>query len=110
MSRRYLVVGKYTAAGFTGVVKDGFQSRVDNLQAAVESLGGKLIEYSFCSGTEYDFIALYEIADENKALTIQLVAGASGTISTSTIRLLTASEMDANRSNIAGVKWTPAGK
>ena len=63
MSRRYLVLGKFTAAGFIGVVKDGFQSRVDNLQSAVDSLGGKLIEYSFCSGSGYGYIAQYRVGE-----------------------------------------------
>ena len=108
MSHRYLVLGKYTAQGLAGVVKDGFQSRFETINNAVTSLGGKLIEYSFCTG-EYDFVIMVEWEDESKALTLQMVAGAAGTVTSQTIRLLSPSEMDKSRSHISAVQWTAPG-
>ena len=67
MAHRYLVLGKYTAQGLAGALQEGFQSRHDNIANAVKSLGGKLIDYSFCAG-EYDFTILTEWDDETKRL------------------------------------------
>ena len=53
MSRKYLVLGNYTADGLAGAMKVGFESRFDAIVKAVTDLGGTLIEYSFCQGT-YD--------------------------------------------------------
>ena len=109
MAHRYLVLGKYTAQGLAGALQEGFQSRHDNIANAVKSLGGKLIDYSFCAG-EYDFTILTEWDDEAKALVLQMVAGSHGSVSSQTIRLLTATEMDQSRAHIPNVKWSAPGK
>ncbi len=75
----------------------------------MSSLGGKLIEYSFCTG-EYNFIILTEWEDESKALTLHLVAGSAGSLSSQTIRLLSPAEMDESCAHMSSVKWSAPGK
>ena len=109
MSRKYLVLGNYTADGLAGVMKVGFESRFDEISRAVTGLGGTLIEYSFCQGT-YDFIILTEWEDESKAMLLPMVAAASGAVQSHSIRLIPAQEMDQTRSHLQEVHWSAPGK
>ena len=109
MSRKYLVLGNYTADGLAGVMKVGFESRFDEISRAVTDLGGTLIEYSFCEGT-YDFIILTEWEDESKAMLLPMVAAASGAVQSHSIRLIPAQEMDQTRSHLQEVHWSAPGK
>jgi len=109
MSRKYLVLGNYSAEGLAGAMKVGFESRFDEISKAVTGLGGKLLEYSFCEGT-YDFIILTEWEDESKAMLLPMVAVASGTVQSHSIRLITAQEMDQTRSHLPELHWTAPGK
>ena len=66
MARRFLILGKYTQSGMAGALADGFESRREVMTDAITSMGGRLIDYSFCMG-EYDFTVLAEYEDESKA-------------------------------------------
>ena len=105
MSRKYLVLGNYTADGLAGAMKVGFESRFDAIVKAVTDLGGTLIEYSFCQGT-YDFVILTEWEDESKAMLMPMVAMASGTVQSHSIRLMSAQEMDQTRSHLPELHWS----
>ena len=109
MARKCLTLGKYTREGLAGAVKDGLQSRYEAIDTAIRSLGGRSIEYSWVQG-EYDFIILAELDEESTTQTLQMAAGVSGTVTSHTIRLLSAQEMDASRAHIASLKFKPAGQ
>jgi uncharacterized protein with GYD domain len=76
---------------------------------AITSMGGRLIDYSFCMG-EHDFTVLAECADESKALALSLIPVAAGTVIAHVIRLLTSEEMDQAREHLDLVRWTPPGQ
>ena len=109
MSRKYLVLGNYTADGLAGVMKVGSESRFDEISRAVTGLGVTLIENSFCEGS-YDFIILTEWEDESKAMLLPMVAAASGAVQSHSIRLIPAQEMDQTRSHLQEVHWSAPGK
>jgi len=109
MARKFLILGKYTQAGMAGALADGFESRREVMTDAITSMGGRLIDYSFCMG-EYDFTVVAEYEDESKALASSLIPVAAGTVIAHVIRLLTIEEMDQARERLDLVHWTPPGQ
>ena len=50
-----LVLGKYTDAAKQGIIAEGgYSSRVNNLTAAMEGVGGSLGDYWVCDSQEWD--------------------------------------------------------
>ena len=109
MARKFLILGKYTQSGMAGALADGFESRREVMTDAITSMGGRLIDYSFCMG-EYDSTVLAEYEDESKALALTLIPVAAGTVIANVIRLLTIEEMDQAREHFDLVHWTPPGQ
>ena len=108
MARQYLYLGKYTAQGWAGAVKDGFVAREQAHKAFAESLGGKVISYGFCTG-ENDFISVVEFADEAHAFATTLKVGPSGAVSGVSIPIISAADMDKSRAIAAGAVWSAPG-
>jgi uncharacterized protein with GYD domain len=103
---KYLFIGKYTAEGARGVIKDGGTKRRQVAQQVMESLGGSVETYYFGFGTD-DFYVIADLPDHAAASAASLTVGASGTIGVRTVVLLTPEEVDdaAQRS----VRFSPPG-
>ena len=101
----FVYLGNYTPAGLEGAMRDGFEVRVSAVRELVEAHGGELVRMGFCMG-DFDFIIVADIADRKAALLAPMIAGASGTVSVSTIELISASEMSevANMAQVAQFK------
>jgi uncharacterized protein with GYD domain len=90
---RYLFIGKYTAEGAKGVLKDGGSKRRQVAHNVMESLGGSVEAYYFGFGDD-DFYVIADLPDQAAAAAASLTVGASGTIGVRTVVLLTADEID----------------
>ena len=88
----FVYLGNYTASGLEGAMRYGFESRVTAVSDGLEAHGGKLLQMGFCLG-EYDFVIVADVPDRKTALIAPMVAGAAGTVSVSTIELISAIEM-----------------
>lgn len=103
---KYLFIGKYTAEGARGVIKDGGTKRRQVAQQVMESLGGSVESYYFGFGAD-DFYVIADLPDHAAASAASLTVGASGSLGVRTVVLLTPEEVDdaANRS----VRFSPPG-
>ena len=101
----FVYLGNYTPDGLKGAMQDGFEARVSAVRELIEAHGGELVKMGFCMG-DFDFIIVFDIADRKAGLLAPMIAGASGTVSGSTIELIPASEMSeiANMARVAQFK------
>jgi uncharacterized protein with GYD domain len=106
---KYLVIGSYTAEGAKGVLKEGGTSRRAETERLVKSFGGRIESYYFGFG-EDDFYIIVDAPDNVSAALGTMLAGASGTVRTRTIVLLTPEEVDSVRDKAAGVTFRGAGR
>lgn len=90
----YLFLGKYTAAGRAGLMKEGGTARERvTIELFEKIIGGKLKNYAFCEG-EYDFVVHVDLPDEKSRTAVSLLVTAGGTIEVSSLKLLTPVQMD----------------
>jgi uncharacterized protein with GYD domain len=103
---RYLFIGKYTAEGARGVLKDGGGKRREVAEQVIQSLGGSIEAYYFAFG-EGDFYLIAELPDHAAAAAGSLTVSATGALGVRTVVLLTPQEIDeaARRS----VTYSPPG-
>jgi uncharacterized protein with GYD domain len=102
----YLFRASYTHTGVQGLLKDGAASRVEAIDAAVRSVGGRM-ETAYWSFGGEDFVMIAELPDNAAAAALSLRVSATGTSEVSTTVLLTAQEIDAARG--VGVQFRPPG-
>jgi uncharacterized protein with GYD domain len=105
---RYLYLGKYTSTGLKGVLTEGGTAREVATRAAIESVGGQVHSYGFLQG-EHDFYVLADMPDDGTAITPSLVAGSSGTVSVTSTRVFSATELDAICERARRMSFSPAG-
>ena len=68
------------------------QAREDVVRKAVESLGGRMLQFYFCFG-EYDSMVVAELPNNEAAMALSVVAAAGGAVSkTHTTTLITPEE------------------
>jgi uncharacterized protein with GYD domain len=104
---KYLFIGRYTAEGGRGVLKDGGTRRREVAGEVVGSVGGTLESFHFAFGGD-DFYLIADLPDNSAAAAASLTVGASGAIDIRTVVLMTPEEVDtaAHRS----VKYSPPGQ
>lgn len=90
---RYLFIGRYTAEGARGVLKEGGSGRRGAAEQVIGSVGGRLESIHWAFG-KADFYALAEMPDNAAAAAASLTIGASGAVSIETVVLMTADEVD----------------
>jgi uncharacterized protein with GYD domain len=90
---KYLSQAKYKADGIRGLIKDGGTGRRAAVQKAIEALGGTLEAFYFAFG-EHDAYVLSEAPDNVSVAALSLAVGSTGTVSVTTVVLLTPEEMD----------------
>ena len=93
----YLFKASYSLAGIQGVLKEGAASRTAVVTKLCESLGGRLVANYWAFGSD-DFLAIVELPDDEAAAAAAMTVAASGVGSISTIKLLTAEQVDEARS------------
>ena len=91
---KYLFMGSYTTEGTRGLLKEGGSRRRAETEKLVKSLGGTLETYYFAFGSD-DFVLIADLPGNEAAAAAALTAGATGTVNTRTVVLLTPEEVDA---------------
>jgi uncharacterized protein with GYD domain len=92
---KYLFHGSYTQAGIQGVLKDGGTGRRKAVDALAKSLGGTVESMYWAFGKD-DFYVIADLPSHAAAAALAATTGASGSVSISTVVLLTAEEIDAS--------------
>lgn len=90
---KYLFHGSYTQAGISGVLKDGGTGRVKAVEALATSVGGSVDSMYFAFGGD-DFYVIADLPGHAAAAALAATTGASGSVSISTVVLLTAEDLD----------------
>lgn len=93
----YMYKASYSQAGIQGVLKEGATSRSAVVAKLCESLGGRLIANYWAFGSD-DFIGIVELPDDEAAAAAAMTVAASGVGSITTVKLLTAEQVDEARS------------
>jgi uncharacterized protein with GYD domain len=91
---KYLFHGSYTEAGIKGVLKDGGSGRRKAVDALAKSLGGTVDSMYWAFGKD-DFYVIADLPSQAAAAALAATTGASGSVSISTVVLLTAEDIDA---------------
>lgn len=91
---KFLFTGSYTAEGARGLLAEGGSGRRAATEKLVASLGGTVEAYYFAFGSD-DFYLIADLPNATAAAAGALTASASGAITTRTVVLLTAEEIDA---------------
>lgn len=90
---KYLFHGSYTQAGISGVLKDGGTGRVKAVEALAASVGGSVDSMYFAFGGD-DFYVIADLPGHAAAAALAATTGASGSVTISTVVLLTAEDLD----------------
>ena len=91
---KFLVEGRYTAAGAKGLAHDGGTGRLAAISKAAEGLGGKLETLYYAFG-DVDVYVIVDMPDNAAAAALALAVNQSGAATTKTIVLMTPEEVDA---------------
>ena len=91
---KYLFHGSYTQAGIKGVLKDGGTGRRKAVDALAKSLGGTVESMYWAFGKD-DFYVIADLPSQAAAAALAATTGAAGSVSISTVVLLTAKDIDA---------------
>jgi uncharacterized protein with GYD domain len=91
---KYLFHGSYTQSGIQGVLRDGGSGRRKAVDELAKSLGGS-IECMYWAFGKDDFYVISELPSQAAAAALAATTGASGSVSISTVVLLTADDIDA---------------
>lgn len=90
---KYLAKIKYTPEGMKALRQSGAASRLEAGKMATASVGGTMDCFYFAFG-EYDVYGIMDLPDDEAAASIALAASATGLLSTSITKLLTAAQVD----------------
>jgi uncharacterized protein with GYD domain len=90
---KYLFRASYTAAGATGLLKEGGTARLKAISALVEGAGGTVEAAYWAMGAD-DFLMIADVPDVLSAAAASLNVGASGAAEVTTSELLTAAQVD----------------
>jgi len=91
---KFLIQGSYTAEGAKGLQSAGGTSRRDAVTKMVEALGSRVESFYFAFGGS-DVYVVVDAPDNQTAVAVSLAVNASGAVTTQTVVLLTAEEIDA---------------
>jgi uncharacterized protein with GYD domain len=104
---KFLIQASYSAEGIKGIVKGGGSARRAAVQAACESVDGRLESLYFGFGDD-DVFAIVDIPDSISAAALALSASSSGLVRTKTTLLLTPEDVD--RAAKKRVSYSPPGQ
>jgi uncharacterized protein with GYD domain len=103
---KFMITGRYTAAGLQGLQKDKASGREAAVAAACESVGGKLDAVYYALG-EDDVFVIVDLPNHVHATSLAITVGASGMFNPRAIPLLTVAEAD--QALGGSVKYRPPG-
>ena len=87
----YMFQGRYSNAAIKAMVESP-QDREAAARTLVEAIGGKLVQFYFCFGTD-DVVAIIEAPDDKAVAACSFALGASGALSGgATTKLMTSAE------------------
>jgi uncharacterized protein with GYD domain len=87
----YMYQAAYTSESIARLIEDP-QDRIENVEKAIEDMGGKIVTYGYPIG-EYDVVIVYQAPDDATAAALALAIAAGGaTRLAKTTRLLTSEE------------------
>ena len=87
----YIVLVKLTEKGVQNL-KQGWTKDRPQVKAQVQKMGGKMTGYMTFG--QYDFVELLELPDDKAAARFALLAGATGVVSTVTLKAFSEDEVD----------------
>lgn len=90
---KYLIQARYTADGFSGLMRDSASGRRDAVAKLLESNGGNLEAFYFAFG-EDDVILVADLPSNEAASAIAISVCATGVVKLCTTPLLTVEEVD----------------
>ena len=91
---KFLVQGRYTAAGLNGLLKEKASGRKAAVQAAVKSVKGKMDCLYFQNGGT-DVVMIVDVPDSAAVAALAVTVSASGSIDLNVTPLMTVEEVDA---------------
>ena len=103
---RFMLIGKYTAAGLAATRSEGLTARSKIVKGAVESLGGTFIGQYWTSGAD-DSVVIADFPDANGAVALISAVKAAGAAELSIVRLYDGPEFDAIIGAGSSMKYTP---
>jgi uncharacterized protein with GYD domain len=103
---KYLIIGRYTAEGARGLLKEGGARRREAAEQVMSSVGGS-IESMYWGFGDDDFYIVADAPSPAAVAAAALTVGASGTLKVRTVVLLTAEDLDAAAKT--SVTFRPAG-
>ncbi|MGK0274241.1 MAG: hypothetical protein ACI9N0_000615 [Ilumatobacter sp.] len=96
---KYMITANYSSDGMKGVLADGGTSRKAAVEALAAGVGGTVDAVYFSFGQQ-DVIIICDLPDEASVATIAMTVASTGAvISTGSMPLLTAEEVDAAAKN-----------
>jgi uncharacterized protein with GYD domain len=90
---KFLIKVNYTAEGMKGLQKEKASGREKAVAAACNAAGGKLDALYYALGDDDAFVVV-DLPSHLHVASLCVAVGASGTVSTRTVPLLTVAEMD----------------
>jgi uncharacterized protein with GYD domain len=87
----YIVLGKLTEKGRQNL-KQGWTKDRLQVKAQIEKIGGKMTTYMTFG--QYDFVQVVELPDDKAAARVATMAGATGMITTMTLKAFSEDEVD----------------
>jgi uncharacterized protein with GYD domain len=87
----FVVLGQLTAQGI-GTYKDS-TNRANAASQAAASMGGRLVDIYWTMG-KYDFVAIFEMPDDETMTALLYRLGSQGNVSTATMRAFNRAEME----------------
>ena len=91
---KYLFHGSYTQTGIKGVLKDGGTGRRKAVDDLAKSLGGTVESMYWALGKD-DFFVIADLPSTAAAAALAATTAAAGSVSISSVVLLTAEDVDA---------------
>lgn len=91
---KYLLQASYNAEGVRGLIKEGAAARVAYVTEFVASFGGTVESFHFAMG-KHDALVVVDAPDDSVVIAASMAVGASGAVTLSTVKLITAEEADA---------------
>jgi uncharacterized protein with GYD domain len=76
---RFLFEATYTSEGLKGLLAAGAKSRVQAVEDMVSSLGGSVVSLDYANGG-VDVFLICEVPDDDAAIALTMVVGASGAL------------------------------
>ncbi len=85
----YVILGNFTQEGIRNIRRA--PARIEDVRRRIEAAGGKLLGWHLTLG-RYDFVAIAQVPDAERAAALLLEIGSHGNVRTETLRALSEEE------------------